>query len=158
MRSRLVIGPALVSFGVLGIGLVVLMGTLVIPDTPLAQVGPKLFPAATGIGLLVLGILLAVKAFTGGWSCEATDPAEPKPDLVALAWVVGGFAAVIALIDFIGFVLASTILFALSARAFGERRWALSLGLGFAIAFLAYVGFARLLGLRMGEGFIESMI
>ena len=159
MRSQLALGPLLVALGVIGIGAVVLAATAAIPTTPIyAQVGPRIFPSATGVGLLVLGIILALRAVAGGWACEATDPAEPKPDLAALAWIIGGLFLLMVLIQPRGFVLASTAFFALSVRAFGVTRWWVSLPVGFAVAVLAYVGFARLLGLRMGEGLIESLI
>jgi putative tricarboxylic transport membrane protein len=73
-------------------------------------------------------------------------------------WVGGGLIANLILIDEAGFIIASTIMFAMVARGFGSRNWPRDLGLGFAIALVAYVGFDRLLGYKIGSGLIEALI
>ena len=52
---------------------------------------------------------------------------------------------------------ASTLMFAFTAKAFGARRIWLSLLIGFVLALVTYYGFARLLDLRIGGGFIEDL-
>jgi hypothetical protein len=50
------------------------------------------------------------------------------------------------------------LVFVGAARSFEARSWLRSILIGFLLVLLAYFGFTRLLGLRMGEGFIESLI
>lgn len=153
------VGPALVAVGVLALGSVVVWATGTIPTSPLyAKVGPKVFPYGIGIGLLLLGLKLLWEARGQGWACEATDPNEPALNLSSLGWIAGAFALGTALIGFIGFILTATLVFVGAARSFEARSWLRSILIGFLLVLLAYFGFARLLGLRMGEGFIESLI
>jgi putative tricarboxylic transport membrane protein len=63
-----------------------------------------------------------------------------------------------ALIDKIGFILASTIMFTLVARGFGSEKWWRDALIGFCLAFVSYFGFDRVLGYKIGSGLIESLI
>jgi putative tricarboxylic transport membrane protein len=105
--------------------------------------------------LVVMGGFLAVGALRGGWSHETDDFGEI--DWPGGLWMLGGLAANVALIDVVGFILASTVLFVLTARAFGSRKLARDAVIGFALAFVAYIGFDRVLGYRIGAGLIERL-
>lgn len=157
VRSRL--GPIVVALVVLvaGIG-VVWMTTLINVSPAYARIGPNVFPRIVGGALALAGLLLLVTAVSGRWACEATDPDEPRPDLVPLIWVGGGLVLNLLLIKAIGFILASTLMYVCIARGFGARRWWFAALVGFVLALVAYYGFARLLGLRMGGGLIEDLI
>lgn len=158
-RFGFAVGPALVALGVLVMAVVVLFATAAIPTSPLyAKVGPKVFPYIIGGGLLILGLKLLIDARGPGWGCEATDPKEPPLNLSAFAWITGAFTLGTILITWIGFILTATLVFMGAARSFGARSWLRSAIIGFVLVLLAYFGFARLLGLRMGEGLIESLI
>jgi putative tricarboxylic transport membrane protein len=69
-----------------------------------------------------------------------------------------GLALNVALIERVGFILASTALFACTARAFGSVRPVRDAAIGFLIALAAYAGFDRMLGYQIGSGLIESLI
>ena len=56
------------------------------------------------------------------------------------------------LIGPLGFIVAATTLFFCVARAFGSDRPLRDLGIGLAIAVVAYLGFDRLLGISLGLG------
>lgn len=156
LRSRL--GPVVVALAVLGLGIgVVWMTTLISVSPAYARIGPTFFPRIVGTALVVLGALLLVNAGTGRWQCEATDPDEPRPDLIPLAWVGGGLVLNLLLIVPIGFILSSTLMYIMVAKGFGARRIWFAALVGFILAFIAYYGFAQLLGLRMGGGLIEDL-
>ena len=57
-----------------------------------------------------------------------------------------------------GFIIASTLLFVCTALAFGSRNVARDAAIGFALAFVAYVGFDRVLGYKIGSGLIEGLL
>ena len=63
-----------------------------------------------------------------------------------------------ALIGTAGFTIASTILFVLTARAFGSLNIVRDAATGFALAIVAYLGFARALGINIGAGPPERLI
>lgn len=159
MTLRASPGPTVVALGVIGGGIAVVWSAAAIPVSPAySRIGPTLFPELIGAALVLLGIALLSSALTGRWACEATDPDEPNPDLGPLLWVGAGLLLNLLLIKNLGFILSSTLMFVLVARGFGARRIWVSALIGFALALVAYFGFAQLLGLRMGGGVIEDLI
>jgi putative tricarboxylic transport membrane protein len=82
----------------------------------------------------------------------------PRQNPVPLLWIGGGVALQIALLHVIGFVIATAILFAATARAFGERNSLLGLGVGFVLALAVYGVFDRLLQLNLPAGPLETLI
>jgi putative tricarboxylic transport membrane protein len=102
-----------------------------------------------------MGGFLAVDAFRGGWSHETDDFGEV--DWPGGLWMLGGLAANVALIDIVGFILSSTVLFVFTARAFGSGQIVRDAGIGFTLAFVAYIGFDRVLGYKIGTGLIERL-
>jgi putative tricarboxylic transport membrane protein len=147
-------GDVLVGVGVLAIAGIVGWQTSVIPTSPIyARVGPTFFPWLVTAMLGVLGAILLVQGFRGGWEKEE----QAGFDLSGGAWCVAGLALNLALIETAGFIIASTVMFLCVARAFGSARPLRDAGIGFALAFVAYVGFDRLLGYRIGSGLIEQL-
>lgn len=161
MQDRKGGSPALPELG-LGVGLLlfaafVLWQTWEIPVSPLyAKVGPTIFPYVAAIGLATLAVLLVIAALRGGWQPE--EEKEVALDWRAIAYVVAGLVANIALITWLGFTAASTVMFALIARGFGSRQPLRDAVIGFAVALAAYFGFAKALGVNIGAGLIEQAI
>ena len=115
--------------------------------------GPKAMPivVAAGLGLLAVGNL--VLGLTGGFPSREQAQAGP------VALIVGGMAMLIALVGFGGgFIPATAILFWATSTAFGRRSHAVDLGIGLALALVAYLLFAKLLGLTLPLGPIERLI
>ena len=84
--------------------------------------------------------LLIVEGLRGGWQPE--EEKEIALDWRSLAFVVAGLVANVALIVPLGFTAASTVLFTLVAYGFGSRKPLRDAPLGFALALVAYLGFA----------------
>ncbi|WP_181708020.1 tripartite tricarboxylate transporter TctB family protein [Chthonobacter rhizosphaerae] len=159
MPSHVRPGPLVISLAVSAVGLGVIAATLAAPTSPMyARVGPTAFPYTVGAGLVLLGLLLGLDAWRGRWQSEATDRPDERLDMKAIGLLVAGFVAAMALVGPAGFILAATALFTLATLAFGERRIWLSALIGFSIAFATYLLFAKLLGLRMGDGLIERFL
>jgi len=119
-----------------------------------AQVGPTVAPWLVATMLAVLGIGIIAEGVLARRKEEARAEAQWMP----LAWVGAGLLLNLALISVIGFILASTLLFAFTARGFGSRRPLRDSGIGFAVAFVAYLSFDRLLDYRIGGGLIENLL
>ena len=115
-------------------------------------VGPKAMPivVGTGLGLLALGnLVLALKS-------DIPEPDEADPRAILL--IAGGLAALIALIGIGGgFIPATAILFAMTAAAFGRRAFLTDLAIGFALAFVIYLLFVKLLTLSLPAGPLERL-
>ncbi len=154
--------PAYADLGI-GIGVIALAGLLawqasVIPSSgSYAQVGPQVIPWFVVAAMFVLGALLTIAALRGGWSQDIEDAPE-STSWPSLAWVAAGLFVNVAAIELAGFILASTAMFVMIARGFGSTRTIRDAAIGFALAFLSYVGFDRILGYQIGSGLIERLI
>jgi putative tricarboxylic transport membrane protein len=156
-RLRPAIGEIIIGAGVLALAVVVYWQTTLIPVSPIyAKVGPTVMPTMTAAGLAVLGALLLVDAFRGGWQTE--EEKEVRPDRAALLWVVAGLVLNVLLIGTAGFTLASIVLFVCVARGFGSKSPLRDAAIGAAFALVAYLGFAQTLGINIGGGLVESAI
>jgi putative tricarboxylic transport membrane protein len=152
-------GPALVGAGVIALSAVVFYQTTQIPVTPLySKVGPTVFPYMTAGGMLLLGLLLIAQALRGEWGETDADKDAAPPDRRALGWLALGLVLNVALIDLLGFVIASTLMFVCVARAFGSTKWPRDLGIAMVLALIAYLGFSRLLGISIGAGILEGIL
>ena len=155
--TRLRIPEALLGLGVLAFAGVVLAQTWAIPVSPLySRVGPTVFPYITAGGLGLFGLLLLLQALRGGW-----QPAEERDlaiDWRALAWIVAGLALNAALIVPLGFTLSSALMFTVVARGFGSRNLLRDAGIGLALSLAAYFGFAKALGVSLGQGPLERLL
>ncbi len=116
-----------------------------------AGVGPGDVPKMVGAGLLLLAAATGFSGLRGGTPRERQAP-------VPVLWIVGGLAAQLALLQFAGFSIASGVLFACTAAAFGKRNFALTLPVGIVFAFVVYGLFDRLLQLNLPAGPLETLI
>ena len=142
------------------LGVLVAWLTWVIPLTPVyAVVGPKLVPAVIAAGLFVLGLLLTAAALRGGWSADIPEVAEAgPPNLRALAWLLGGMALNLVLIEPLGFSLAAALQFVCTARAFGSRSPLRDAVIALVVSLAAFFIFVEALGVNIGAGLLEGAI
>ena len=98
---------------------------------------------------------MLVDALRGGWVLEPEQ--EGPVDRQALGWVLAGLVLNVALIKYLGFIIASTLLFCCVARAFGSRQIVRDFLIAIVFAAVAYFGFARVLGINIGSGLIEQL-
>jgi putative tricarboxylic transport membrane protein len=124
-----------------------------------ARVGPQVFPYVIGAGLIAIGVLLARSALIGSWSVLWAEPSETDPDRrefwrhMSSVWLVGlGLVINAVLIAPLGFVIASTIMFALTTRAFGSVRPFFDLAVGAVFSAMIFVTFTYALGLSLPGG------
>jgi|GEM_PF-339453 len=109
-------------------------------------------------GTLVLGALIAAVATAGmqRFRQRAMEPAihatHAPLNRRSLSLVAAAVVLEAALIVPAGFVVASALAFTLVARGFGSRRIALDAAIGFALAAVVYLGFAKGLGVSLPTG------
>lgn len=129
-----------------------------------AKVPPNIFPLMVGAGLLLVGIWLFVNALRGEKAEPATEEdADPtaQTNYVAVAFVGGGLLVQILLINALGFVLTSSLLFATTAQGFRPvvpsaraKAFAWDFSIGAVLSLIAYFGFTRGLGLQLPAGIL----
>jgi putative tricarboxylic transport membrane protein len=139
-------------------GLLLLLAVVIFWDTSTLQlattygIGPKAMPYVIATGLVVL----AIGNFLLAW--RADFPAREDIDLQAIMLILGGLAALIAIIGLGGgFIAATTILFAATATAFGRRAVHIDLVIGLALAVAVYLLFDKLLTLSLPAGPLERL-
>lgn len=115
-------------------------------------VGPTAMPYVACAGLVVLGLAHLVVAFRDGL------PKPEEADRGALLWIIGGLVGLVACIGLgAGFTIATTILFACTARGFGRRALAVDAAIGFGLGLTIFLVFAKLLTLLLPAGPLERL-
>lgn len=115
--------------------------------------GPAAMPYAIAALLAALGAGHVVSAFRDGL------PVPEEADWGAIGWITLGLAALLLCIGLgAGFVLATTLLFAFTARAFGRRALLADAGIGFALGVAIYLLFAKVLTLSLPTGPLERLL
>lgn len=117
-----------------------------------ARIGPQTIPYLIAAFLVGLGLWTAIEAWRGDF------PERESQELRPVLWIVGGLLIQLALIRFVGFSIATGLLFAAVARGFGERRLWLSVPAGIIIAALVWFAFARGLQLSLPAGPLEQAL
>jgi putative tricarboxylic transport membrane protein len=134
-------------------GGVLLWDASTIPDRGgYAGIGPAAMPKVIGWGLILLAALTALN----GLRNRIAD--VPRQNPVPLILIGGGLALQIATLHTIGFSLATGILFAATAAAFGKRNLLVTLPIGTGLAFAIYGVFDRLLQLNLPGGPLETLV
>lgn len=106
-----------------------------------------------------IGICLWLLALAHVWKgLRHSGVSIPRQEPLAVLFIVGGLALQLVLLHPLGFSVASGLLFACTAAAFGKRNFAISLPIGIAFAFLVYGIFDQLLKLNLPAGFLENLI
>ncbi len=153
-------GQVAVAAGVTTVGALILGGSFFLPTGGgYAQVGPGVVPRAVGVVLLLLGAALLREVFTGGFRGvdEAAELHLPM-DWPAFAWVSGGILAYGVLIESLGFIFSSTILFVMVARGFNSRRWLLNVMTGLILGSAVFAMFNYGLGLTLPAGVLKGVL
>jgi putative tricarboxylic transport membrane protein len=144
------VGEAVLGGGVLALGLFIAFETAQIEVAPThAAIGPTLFPYLIATGLIVIGALVLREAFFGH---VAHERGGFELDWLAVALVSAGLIVQMLLLETVGWIPATTLLFVAVTRAFGSRRLLTDAAIGLALASLAFVVFNYGLGLDLPVG------
>jgi putative tricarboxylic transport membrane protein len=139
-------------------GVLLLIALVIFWDTSSLQlattygVGPKAMPYVIATGMAAL----AAGNFWLAW--RGDFPVRESFDPKAIAFILGGLAALIAIIGLGGgFIPATAILFAATATAFGRRAIHIDLAIGLVLAVVVFLLFDKLLTLSLPAGPIERL-
>ena len=135
------------------------------PEGGYAAVGPRVFPVAIGIALVTVALRTWFRAHgaagapsSGGANAQAAPapdaPAARAPDWRTAAPSALLFLAYIALLEPLGYLLATTAFIALESRLLGSRRPGRDLLAALAVTVSVYALFSLLLGLRLPAGLL----
>jgi putative tricarboxylic transport membrane protein len=142
-----------IAIGLLAAAGVVFWDASTLQITSVYGVGPKAMPfvVASGLALLALGnLMIAVRG-----QLPPRESADPK----AILLILGGLAALIAIVGLGGgFIAAATILFATTSAAFGRRAILIDVAIGLVLAVAIYLTFDKLLTLSLPAGPLERLL
>jgi putative tricarboxylic transport membrane protein len=114
---------------------------------------------ASGDAPMFIGAVLILLA--GGHvvlGLRAQGAAVARQEALPVLLIVGGLALQLVLLKPVGFSVATGLLFACTAAAFGKRNVMLTLPVGVVFAFVVYGVFDRLLKLNLPAGLPETLI
>ena len=142
------IGEAMLAVGVLILGVLIAFETMRSATSVGTVVGPALFPYLIAGGLVLVGLALLRQAVAGHIAHEG----GVELDGVAIVLVSVGLIIQILLLETLGWIPASTILFMVVARAFGSRKLVVDAILGLALTSLSFGLFNYGLDLNLPVG------
>ncbi|MFC7399784.1 tripartite tricarboxylate transporter TctB family protein [Chelatococcus sp. GCM10030263] len=153
-RRRFDISGLIIAVGLAVLALVLRIDASRMQAAPAyARIGPEAAPNVVALGLLVLAAATAFAAWRG--LTAKAEPADWPPVLI----ILGGLIGLILIIAFGGgFILASAVLFAATSRAFGRQALAVDFAIGFILALVTYLAFAKLLALSLPSGPLENLL
>jgi putative tricarboxylic transport membrane protein len=138
----------------LGVFTIVDAGTIAIPEWVNA-VGPQAFPYAVGALLIASAVALLVD-LARGKSFEG-EQGEDVDTTVGTDWatvlkLTASFAALVVLVEPLGWPIGATVLFGGAAWSLGARPWWRPVLVGAVLALVIQIVFTRLLGLYLPAG------
>ena len=162
LRRGISIPDLLLALGVLALGAFFLLGARGIEGAAgCALIGPRVSPQFVGIGLLAVGALLAVDTLRGGRAEPAAEEdADPDAPINwrSVAWVSLGVVLDILLLNRLGFILTSAVLFWCVARGFHSRAPLRDLAIAVLLSVIVYLAFTRGLGLTLPPGVLSGLL
>jgi putative tricarboxylic transport membrane protein len=116
-------------------------------------IGPAMMPKVIAGAMALLGILSILAGLR-------SDLPKPEPfQIGAVATICAGFLVLTLIIAMGGgFIPAMTVLFVITAWAFGRRALATDIAIGFVLALLIYLLFSKILALSLPSGPLEKLI
>jgi putative tricarboxylic transport membrane protein len=124
-------------------------------------VGPKIFPIAIGVILIVLAVVLAVAIPRGSVgeadAGEDVDPNTPG-DWRTVGMLVGLFVVVILLVTPLGWAIAGTLLFAGAATILGDHHYIRNVVIGAVLAVASFYAFYSGLGIPLPAGILDGIL
>lgn len=156
-------GTAAVGATLLGVAALVLFDAQGLPAGFAQSVGPAAAMRLVAALVALLGVAHLVQAWRlrrdAAPAAATADPPAPPANRAALAWVLGALAGLMVVLQAGGgFIIASTWLFALTARGFGMPLGWRPLGIGALLSLAVYGFFTRALSLGLPAGPLERWV
>lgn len=116
-----------------------------------SPVGPASVPIVVALGLIGLALWTVFAALRGDF------PERERQEFGPVFWIVAGLALQMLLLKTAGFSIATGMLFAATAGAFGRRKLWLTLPIGILFSLAVWLVFAGLLQLSLPAGPLERL-
>lgn len=124
-------------------------------------VGPRMFPIVVGVGLVVLAAILAVAIPRGSVgeadAGEDIDLSAPS-DWRTVGLLVAIFVAFICLVNFLGWTIASALMFAGAATVLGNKHYVRNIAIGAVLGVISFYAFYSGLGIPLPAGILDGIL
>jgi len=153
---QLRIGETILGLFTLALGLFIGIDTWLTPAAPAqAVIGPGVFPVLVAAGLILVGLRLLFE----GYALRAVAEVIPQLDWKAVFIVAFAIILQYFLLEWVGWIVSGTLLFVLSAFAFGGRKHIMNVLFGLVLTTLTYMVFDYGLDLDLPTGtLIEDLM
>jgi putative tricarboxylic transport membrane protein len=142
-----------IALALAALGAVLVWDASQLTSNTMYGMGPQAMPIVIAIGLGLLAIGNLYDALRG--NLPPRESADPK----AVLLILGGLAALIAIIGFGGgFILATSALFVTTSAAFGRRAVLVDSAIALVLTTLIYLAFDKLLTLSLPAGPLERLL
>ena len=161
-RRRLPVGELVVVAVLAGLGVFALVEahTIAVPTSSNA-VGPRAFPYAVGAVLVLsaVGLLVALLRGERG-EVEGGEDVDTSggADWAAVGKLTAAFAALVVLVEPLGWPIAASLMFGGAAWALGARPWWRALLVAVVLNTAVHVVFTRVLGVYLPAGPLEGVV
>jgi len=151
----------LLPLGIVGLGAYALVdaASINVPQSA-GSVGPRAVPYAVGALLVLAGLAVVVDVLRGHrGEVEAGEDidADRSVDWRTVGGLTASFAALVVLVEPLGWPVAGTVLFAGTAFSLGARPWWRAALVGLVLSVVVHVTFTQFLGLFLPAGPLEGV-
>ncbi|SDH78047.1 putative tricarboxylic transport membrane protein [Sinosporangium album] len=146
---------------VLGLGIFVLVGTADVKSATVLGPGPRFFPVLVGGALVAIGVFYIIDVLRGGHGDpeEGEDvDSDASTDWRSLGLVSLIFLAFAGLLNLLGWVIASGLLFFGLATVLGARHRLRTAAISVILAFGSYLAFVKGLGVTLPAGLLDGLM
>lgn len=123
----------------------------------LHQPGPGFFFFWTSIVTAVLSVAVMVRGFNMEAGEVATEPLIRKANIVKVALVLAALFFYAVLVEQIGFIILTFLLFVFLLAIIEKKRWIVSVSIGLAVTVLSYLLFETALQSQLPKGLLEFL-
>jgi putative tricarboxylic transport membrane protein len=124
-------------------------------------VGPRLFPLAIGIGLILLAVVLAI-AIPRGSRGEADAGEDIDPDMTSdwrtVGMLIALFVATIVLVNPLGWTITGGLFFAGAATVLGSKHYIRNILIGAVLGIVSFYAFYSGLGIPLPAGILDGIL
>ncbi|MEV0144235.1 MULTISPECIES: tripartite tricarboxylate transporter TctB family protein [unclassified Nonomuraea] len=147
---------------VLGLGVLVIVGTLNVSAAgSQLGIGPRFFPTLVGGAMIVVGVFYVIDVLRGGHGdpedSEDVDAGAPA-DWRSVALVSGIFLAFVTVLNVVGWVIGSALLFFGLSLALGAEHRVRAAVVGVVIGLVTYLLFVKGLGVTLPAGWLRGVL
>jgi len=119
--------------------------------------GPGLFPFIATIGIALIAAYRLINSIRKG-SPEENSEADLAGEVTPVVYVIAGMIAYACLLNFLGFLLCTFLLFAFYLKVIAGRGWLVTLSFAVAVALTSHLFFDVLLKAELPRGLLGWLI